>query len=222
MPTLFQLTESDHDLLRELVNIGVSHAGSTLSQMMGKRITISVPMVNVRNVTSTLRFTDKEDDITVAVLLRLLGVIEGYVFIFFPRDVALLLLENLSGKKIRDLRALDRFDESIFQELGNVVTGGMLQGLSRFLHIEMLHSVPDVVIDMGGAMFNSLLASMIALHEEFITLDVSVCVDASMGAVLCEGGAESTGRMFLFVGPTAAKKILEITNAMIAPSTTSP
>ncbi len=215
MPTLFQLTENDHDQLRELVNIGVSHAGNTLSRMMEKRITISVPAVNIRNSETTLRFTDKEDDITVAVLLRLSGAIEGYVFIFFPRDTALLLLKELSGKKIRDLRALDKFDRSIFQELGNVITGGMLQGLSKFLHIEILHSVPDVVVDMGGAMFDSLSASMIDLHEEFLSLDVSVCINAEPTDVMCDNGQLSVARMFLFFGPEATNTILKITNDMV-------
>lgn len=216
MSSLFQLTESDHDQLRELVNIGVAHAGNTMSRMMGKRITISIPMVKISNAESTLRFTDKEDDVTVAVLLRLTGTIEGYVFMFFPRDAALLLLEDLSGKKDRDLRTLDRFDESIFQELGNVVTGGMLSGLSKFLHIEMLHSVPNVVIDMGGAMFDSISASMIDIHEEFLSLDVSICIDANSSEVMCERGQLYVGRMFLFLGPEATSKILKITNAMVS------
>lgn len=215
MPTLFELSDKDHDQLRELVNIGVSHAGNTLSTMMGKRITISVPAINIKSADTALRFTDKGEDITVAVLLRLSGAIEGYVFLFFPRDAALHLLKELSGKVINDLRALDKFDRSMFQEIGNVITGGMLQGLSKFLHIEILHSVPDVVIDMGGAMFNSLSASMINLHEEFLALDVSVCVDASPDAVSCEGGELSVGRMFLFLGPDAANTILGITNKMV-------
>ena len=215
MPYIFQLSESDHDQLRELVNIGVSHASNTLSQMVGKRITISVPKLSITSAENASQFVSNADDVTVAVLLRLSGVIDGYVFLFFPREAAIHLLQVLSGKTVGDLRALTRFDRSVFQELGNVITGGMLQGLSRFLHIEMLHSVPDVVIDMGGAMFNSLAASMISLHEEFISLDVSVCVDAADGSVSCEGGEESTGRMFLFVGPQAVKHILSITNDMI-------
>ena len=211
----FQLSESDNDQLRELINIGVSHAGNTLSEMIGKRITVSVPKLVVRNAETASQFMEQSSEVTIAILLRLSGVIDGYVFIIFPHDAAVHLLKVLSGKTVGDLRALDRFDRSIFQELGNVITGGMLQGLSRFLHIEMMHSVPDVVVDMGRAMFNSLIASMIALHEEFISLDVSVCVDATENSVSCAEGEESNGRMFLFVGPTAAQQILALTNAMI-------
>ena len=215
MPTIFQLTPNDHDQLRELINIGVSHAGNTLSKMMGKRITISVPAVDVTSAETASEFVDHGEEITVAVLLRISGGIEGYVFMFFPRNAALHLLKVLSGKTIGDLRALDTFDRSMFQELGNVITGGMLQELSKFLHIEMMHSVPDVVIDMGGAMFNSITASMIHLHEEFLSLDVAVCVDANAEEIYCEGLEASVGRMFLFIGPEATDKILAITNAML-------
>lgn len=216
MLTNFQLSESDNDQLRELINIGVSHAGNTLSEMVGKRITVSVPKLVVRNAETSSQFMEQSSEVTIAILLRLSGVIEGYVFIIFPHDAAVHLLQILSGKTVGDLRALDRFDRSVFQELGNVITGGMLQGLSRFLHIEMMHSVPDVVVDMGRAMFDSVAVSMIALHEEFISLDVSVCVNASAASVACTDGDESMGRMFLFVGPTAARKILSLTNTMVS------
>lgn len=216
MPGLFQLTESDNDQLRELVNIGVSRAGDTLSLMMRKRITVSVPTISVKNAANTEDLSQGGEDLTVSVLLRVYGLIDGYVFLFFPRYAALHLLEVLSGKTVGDLRALDAFDRSIFQELGNVITGGMLSGLSKFLHIEMMHSVPNVVVDMGGAMFNSLSASMIKHHEEFLSLDVSICVDVNEDAVTCSADEISVGRMFLFMGPGAVRKILDITNAMVS------
>lgn len=216
MPSLFQLTENDNDQLRELVNIGVSHAGDTLSSMMGKRITVSVPGISIQSASTRLCLSEGEDDLTVAVLLRVSGLINGYAFLFFPRTAAVRLLQVLSGKNISDVRALDRFDRSIFQELGNVITGGTLSGLSKFLHIEMLHSVPDVVVDMSGAIFNSLSASLIKQHEEFLSLDVSICIDAREDSAMCLEDEVSVGRMYLFMGPDAVEKILAITGAMIS------
>ena len=171
---------------------------------------MSVPFLEVKDAQTVSSFIDHPDDISVAVLLRLSGSLEGYVLLLFPRSASLSLLLSLSGKEIGDLRALSLFDRSIFQEVGNVLTGGMLQGLSKFLHIQVIQSVPDVVIDMGGAMFNSISAAMIASHSEFISLDVAVCVDAPKGAITCEPGEEAVGRMFLFLGPTAAAAILKL------------
>ncbi len=217
MNPIFQLNASDHDQLKELVNIGVSHASTSLSQMVGKRMTISVPELDIKSTETNIEFIDDPDEITIAVLLRVSGGIDGYVFLLFPRPAALRLLEAVSGKTVGDLRALNQFDRSVFQELGNVVTGGMLQGLSRFLHCELVHSVPDVVVDMGGAMFNSLSASMIAQHEEFISLEVSVCVDSDTNAVACDELHEAAGRMYLFIGPEAAKAILGFTSTLVKP-----
>jgi chemotaxis protein CheY-P-specific phosphatase CheC len=135
----------------------------------------------------------------------------------FPYTAALHLLHALSGKTISDLRALDKFDRSIFQEVGNVLTGGMLQGLSKFLHIALVQSVPDVVVDMGGAMFNSISAAMISLHSEFLAIDVSICVDATPEAIEVVGKEEASGRMFLFLGPDATAQILTLTRPMITP-----
>jgi chemotaxis protein CheY-P-specific phosphatase CheC len=216
MPNILQLSSDDRDQLGELLNIGVAHAGTTLSQMTGRRIAISVPSTSLKSVKNASDFLEKPDDITLAVLLRLSGGVDGYVFLFFSSDAVIQLLHVLSGKRVSDLRELDPYDRSIFQEVGNVLTGGMLKGFSSFLHIPLMHSVPDVVIDMGGAMFNSLSATMIAHHDEFLSLDVSICVDPSSSAVDCKNGEESTGRMFLFLGPDAVSDILKLTHPMVS------
>ncbi len=215
MAKIFQLTPEDQDQLRELVNIGVSHAGNTLSDMVGKRILVSVPGVTLGSSDTLPLDIGEGSAITIAILLRLSGAIDGYVLIFFPQPAAVALLRTMTGKSIGDLRALTRFDRSIFQELGNVITGGMLSGLSRFLHLNIIHSVPDVVVDMGGAMFNTITASMVARHEEFLTLDVSVCVDETKESMTCNHAESSTGRMFLYIGPEAVGRILDITGEMV-------
>lgn len=217
MSMISQLSSDDRDQLKEFLNIGVAHAGDTLSQMLDHRVTISVPLFDIKNAETVARFVENPNEVTIAVLLRLSGGIDGYVLLYFPYSAAVHLLHALSGKTVGDLRALDQYDRSIFQEVGNVLTGGMLQGLSKFLHIQIIQSVPDVVIDMGGAMFNSLSATMIAAHDEFLALDVAVCVDAAPDSVSCVDGEQAVGRMFLFLGPDAAARILELTRPMLSP-----
>lgn len=214
--TSLQFSPEDTDQLKELLNIGVSHAGNTLSEMVGRRISISVPTMHLKSAKKASHFLENPDDITLAVLLQLSGGLEGYVLLFFPHAAAVHLLHSLSGKTVGDLRALDEFDRSVFQEVGNVLTGGMLKGLSQFLHLQLLQSVPNVVIDMGGAMFNSIFAAMIKNHDEFLTLDVSICVNAKADSITCDDGEEAAGQMFLFLGPESAKRVLELTHQMTA------
>jgi len=207
---IFQLTAEDEDKLSELVNIGVSHASTRLSQMLKRRVVINIPDVAIKNATNAADFGDKTSKVTLAVLLRISGAVEGYVFLLFPHEAAVHLLHAVSGKTVGDLRALNAFDRSMFQEIGNVVAGGMLSGLSQFLHLRLMQSVPEVVIDMDGAMFNSLAATMIAQHEEFLSLDVAVCIDVPAPAIICEDDKQVTGRMFFFLGPRATKQVLGI------------
>jgi chemotaxis protein CheC len=214
LPQIFQLSPEERDQLAELLNIGVSHASTTLSQLLNHRIAINVPKVVIKNASNANDFVASTSELTLAVLVRISGGVDGYVFLTFPKNTAIHLLSSLSGKVIGDLRALDQYDRSIFQEIGNVVTGGMLQALSKFLHLHLMHSVPDVVIDMGNAMFNSLSASMIARHEEFLALDVAMCVDAPDTMVEYDESEHMVGRMFLLIGPTVAGRILALTSSM--------
>lgn len=216
MPILLDLSQDDRDQLKELLNIGVSHAGTKLSLMANRRVAISIPLIEIKNAKSASHFVKGVEDISVAVLLQLEGGIEGYVMLYFPHHAAVYLLQSISGKKVGDLRAFDDFDRSVFQELGNVLAGGMLTGLSNFLHIQLLHSVPDVVIDMSGAMFNSLSASMIASHGEFVTLDVAISIDDDTKGIECEEEEDAVGRMYLFIGPDMTDRILQLTRGMIS------
>lgn len=218
MRTTLSLDLDERDQLKELLNIGVSHAGTKLSQMAGRRVAISVPQVSVERAETIATFVDEGDEVSVAVLLRLTGGMEGYALLYFPQRAATQLLRAISGKDVGDLRAFDAYDRSVFQEVGNILAGGMLSGLSEFLHAELLHSVPDVVIDMGGAMFNSLSAALIASHEEFLSSDVAIEVEQApvSDAIAISEHDRSSGRMFLFLGPEATKQILAITSAMVS------
>lgn len=219
MSSLLQLTPEDKDQLIELLNIGVAHAGTTLSQMLARRITISVPRASLKNTETASYVMGNADEVTLAVLLRITGGLEGYVFILFPHDAATRLLRALSGKTVGDLRALDAYDRSVFQEIANMLTGGMLQGFTQFLHCSLIHSVPDVVVDMSGAMFNSLSATMIARHDEFFSLDVTLCIDPPKDAIDCHPGEEATGHIFLFLGPDAVQEILALTKKITSSPT---
>ena len=88
MTHVFNLTREDEDQLKELLNIGVSHASTTLSKMVRKTVTISVPKLGVQNAQSLRGIVKDPDAITVAVLLRLSGVLEGYVLLLFPFSAA--------------------------------------------------------------------------------------------------------------------------------------
>jgi chemotaxis protein CheC len=215
--TMFNLSQEDRDQLKELLNIGVSHAGTKLSQMASRRVAISVPFIEIKNASTVAQFVPKEEEISVAVLLQLTGGVEGYVLLYFPHHAAVQLLNSITRKRVGDLRAFDQYDRSVFQEVGNVLAGGMLSGLAQFLNVQLLHSVPDVVIDMSGAMFNSLSASMIATHDEFVSLDVAISVDRTDDDTIEVGlEGEAVGRMFLFLGPQATENILALTRSMVS------
>jgi len=44
---LFSVTEMQHDVLRELINIGIGNAAGVLNQMVGSHVTLRVPQVEI-------------------------------------------------------------------------------------------------------------------------------------------------------------------------------
>ncbi|HSE35231.1 MAG TPA: chemotaxis protein CheC [Candidatus Paceibacterota bacterium] len=209
------LDSVDADQLRELLNIGVSHASTKLSQFTNHRITISVPTVGLQSVVHPHDYLPNPEEVSGAILLRFNGALEGFMLLIFTEIAVRHLLESLGGTPVGDIRTLDDYQRSALQEVGNIVAGGMLGGIGPLLSGKAVQSVPDVVIDSGASLINSIVAGLVHAHGHYVAIDVSICVDAREDVVACEGGDPALGRLFLFLGPDAADAALGFTRAYL-------
>ena len=57
------------DALREVANIGAGHAATALSQLIGRRIAVDVPQIQVVRLEEVAGLTGREDETVAAVLM---------------------------------------------------------------------------------------------------------------------------------------------------------
>lgn len=191
------LTELERDKLAEVVNIGAEHAGTALSQMVKKRITISVPEVIVDKVEKVLPLLGKTDETVTAVLLKIRGEAPGMIFLLFPPASAFSLSRLLRGQPKSEHTVLDELDISALKEVGNILSGASLTALSRFVDLNLLQSVPDTATDMLGALFDGLLAELGQLSDIVLVFRVSFSVES-----------EINGQLFFLFDANSSAKIL--------------
>ena len=154
MPELQALKSLQLDALREVANIGAGHAATALSQMVGERIMISVPTINVAPLEDVPPQVAPPDEPVAAVLMHMMGDLTGRTLLVFPRRTAFRLAELL----LRRPASSDDFSEmeqSAIKEAGNILSSAYMNALSDFMGMMLIPSPPSLAIDMSHAVLTT-------------------------------------------------------------------
>jgi chemotaxis protein CheC len=154
-----KLSTVQADAIQELGNIGAAHAATTLSQMLGSTIEMSVPAIKVIDLSQLGNYMGEEAAAMVAFELQ--GDIPhgGYVLFYITRESAVRMTNTMLGMTETN-RPLSEMDESALLEVGNIMVSAFLDATAELLGFVMLPSPPALSIDMAHAAMESLIAQM--------------------------------------------------------------
>ena len=154
-----KLSAVQADAIQELGNIGAAHAATTLSQMIGSTVQMSVPGIKAIDIAELGSYMGEESAAMVAFELQ--GEIQhgGYIIFYITRESAIRLTNTMLG--LTDMnRAMNEMDESALIEVGNIMVSAFLDATAELLGFVMLPSPPAMTIDMVHAAMSSLIAGM--------------------------------------------------------------
>lgn len=144
------------DGLREVANIGAGHAATALSSMTNRRISVSVPEIRIVRLEEVPELLGDPAAPIAAVLMRMVGDAPGRTVQLFPAATASRLAAILLGSGRVDFPGgFGEMEESALKEAGNILVGAYLNGLSEFLGMVLMMSVPELAIDQVGAILSS-------------------------------------------------------------------
>jgi len=154
-----KLSAVQADAIQELGNIGAAHAATTLSQMLGSSIEMSVPAIRVVELSQLGQYMGEESAAMVAFELQ--GDIPhgGYILFYITRESAVRMTNTMLGQTETN-RPLSEMDESALLEVGNIMVSAFLDATAELLGFVMLPSPPALTIDMAHAAMQSLIAQM--------------------------------------------------------------
>ena len=154
-----KLSTVQADAMQELGNIGAAHAATTLSQMLGSTVQMSVPGIKAVDIADLGSYMGEESAAMVAFELQ--GEIQhgGYIIFYITRESAIRLTNTMLG--LTDMnRPMNEMDESALIEVGNIMVSAFLDATAELLGFVMLPSPPAMTIDMVHAAMSSLIAGM--------------------------------------------------------------
>lgn len=155
MEDIRSLKENQLDALREVANIGAGHAATALSQMVGSTIMISVPRINVAQLQHLPPIVAAPYEPVAAVILHMLGDLNGRTLLVFPREVAIRVSELMLRKPLNSSTVFGEIEQSAIKEAGNILSSAYMNALSDFMGMVLLPSPPTLTVDMSTSVLST-------------------------------------------------------------------
>lgn len=168
---ILNLSVNQLDALREIGNVGAGNSATALSQIINRKIDMTVPQVAVMPLGDVPDVVGGPDAMIVGVFLRVYGIAPGSVLFLLPRDSAFYLIDMLMGKERGTTKNLNFMDESALMEIGNILAGSYLNALSHFTNLTLLPSIPALAMDMAGAILSVVLVQLGQLGDHALVIE---------------------------------------------------
>ncbi|WP_294352349.1 chemotaxis protein CheC [uncultured Clostridium sp.] len=191
-----QFSTMQMDALKEVSNIGTGNAATALSMMLGKKIDMTVPSVNLIEFATLIDNVGEREG--AGIIVRVLGDIPGNILIVLDKEVAFNMIELLTGIETKEFTEMGK---SALCEIGNILSGAYMNAISQFTGLNAIASVPAITYDMLSAILTTTFMES-GQYDEYI-LDIET--------LFLNEDKENVGLHFYYIPvPGSLEKILEI------------
>jgi chemotaxis protein CheC len=142
------------DVLREIGNIGSGRAATSLSEIVGSKIGIDMPVVEILSYDEMMNLIGGPEEIVSAVLVEIERDVEGMVLFIQQKDFLRKIISALVMKEIEEFEELDEMDISAIMEVGNILISSYVNAIAEMTGMEIDISVPSHTVNMAGAILS--------------------------------------------------------------------
>jgi chemotaxis protein CheC len=139
------LSDLELDALTELVNIGVSSAASSLREMVGEEILLSVPKVELLPRAKAVEILQKSESAKLVAVHQVFeGDITGRAMLIFPEAKSLEIVRAVTGGNL-SLEDIIELEQEALAETGNIILNGCLATIANMLERSLKMSLPEIL-----------------------------------------------------------------------------
>jgi chemotaxis protein CheC len=158
-----QLTQSQHDAVTELINIGYARAAGALSEITGHRIVLEVPQVAVHPIDEVAVLLGSRLNGEVASVHQVFsGPVGGNALLLLDHEAATLLNQLLTNDP--HVRADDPSAREVLIEVGNIVLNACLGVFGNLLQVQVTFAVPRLHVESLDRVLQSITIGQQELH----------------------------------------------------------
>lgn len=177
--TIEQMSDQYFDVLKEIGNIGAGNATTALSTMLGTRVDMMVPKVRLMEFKEVGTTLGGEEQLVAGIYLVVNGDIHGSIMFVQKKESARAMVQKLMGMPPEG-EDFSEMELSALKEIGNVITGAYLNSLSTLTNLTIYPSVPDICIDMAGAILSVPAIEFGAVSDKMLLIQTDFADDKEM------------------------------------------
>ncbi|MCL0051975.1 chemotaxis protein CheC [Peptococcaceae bacterium] len=152
-----KLSDIHIDALKEIGNIGLGNAATSLANMLNKKVDMKVPNTKFVSMVETMEMVGGLEEVVSCVALRVEGDITAQVLFVFDEKSSYYLIDMLMGMDKGTTTQMDEVCQSAVKEIANMLTGAFLSAISTMTGLKIKPNVPMFAFDMLGAVLSTSL-----------------------------------------------------------------
>lgn len=168
------LTDLHLDALTEIFNVGAGRAASSLSEIVGDEVRLSVPAVEII----------KSDQVSAKVLARsnarfgavsqsFSGPFDAEAVLLFTEQHALEIVRDMMGSQM-SIAELAEFEQEAMCELGNIILNACLSSMADMLGIALNSSLPSYTIASLAEILHRIAGETDQPHILLLHIDLAI------------------------------------------------
>ena len=198
--TLEKMSEEYFDVLKELGNIGAGNATTALAQLLNCKVDMQVPQVRLLDFKDLGAAIGGEERLVAGIYLGVEGDITGHIMFFLEKGSARHLVSKLMGMELEG-EEFNEMEISALKEIGNIITGAYLNSLATITNMMIYPSVPDICIDMAGAILSVPAIEFGAVGDKILMIQTRFLDDTDLeGYFILVPDLESYGKILHSLG----------------------
>lgn len=198
--------KDEMDILREMGSISAGHGSTALSEILGRRINLTIPNLDIVPTGMLLKKLTL-DQIVVSVSSHMLSGMKGDIIFILDEKSAFQIIGMCYRIKPQDKKSgmLTEMGISVIKEVGIVVISSCLGALGMMLKTLIIPSVPTLV----SGPIQQIVSAALSAHtrEEYVLL---------MDLIFEEPLEKIKGNFYLILSPEAMKSIQETCKQILA------
>jgi len=199
------LSSSQLDLLKESSYLGMGHATSALSQLLGHPLSLTVPRVSILPLEEIPGHIGRKEEVVAGLYIKVRGNARGNILILLPRRSVTSIIRMLTGKQTGQGLGLSEEERSVLREVANILASSYLTALSKQLEVHLIPSIPGLAFDMAGAVIDYLLIELAKAGGEAMIIETDFMSLEN----------EISGRLFLFLDSMSMASYLELHPSLV-------
>ena len=168
------------DVLKEIGNIGAGNATTALAQLLNTKVDMLVPKVALLEFSEVGSAMGGEEQIMAGIYQVVEGDISGSIMFLLEEKSAKELVAKLMGTEVNPDSGFGEMEISALKEIGNIITGSYLSSLSTLTNLKIISSIPDISIDMAGAILSVPAIEFGALGDKILLIQTAFTDDVKL------------------------------------------